>query len=82
MIDHINTPKTLFSQHTTLGHKIKEIECAELLLQSFSDLYDQLIANLTNNILTEYLVFDNVAIFVLEEKSRHKNREDRQTSSQ
>lgn len=38
--------------------------------------------NLTNNILIEYLVFNDVATFVLEEKNRRKNKEDRQASFQ
>ena len=77
MTNHISTLKTLFLQLTMLGHKIEEIECAELLLQSLPNSYDQLIINLTNNMLTEYLVFNNVAAFVLEEKSRRKNKKDR-----
>ena len=77
--DHISTLKTLFLQLTTFGYKIEETECVELLLQR---LYDQLIINLTNNILTEYLVFDDVAAFVLEEESMRKNKKDRQASSQ
>lgn len=80
--DHVNTLNTLFSQLTTLGHKIEEIERAEILLQSLPDTYDQLIINLTNNILSDYLVFDDIAAAVLEEENRRKNREDRQASSQ
>ncbi|TXG51680.1 hypothetical protein EZV62_024204 [Acer yangbiense] len=82
MTDHINIMNTLFSQLTELGHKIEENERAELLLQSLPDSYDQLIINLTNNILVEYLVFDDVAAAVLEEESRCKNKEDRSKSSQ
>ena len=82
MTDHINTMNTLFSQLTELGHRIEENERAELLLQSLPDSYDQLIINLTNNILVEYLVFDDVAAAVLEEESRRKNKEDRSKSSQ
>ncbi|KAL5852379.1 hypothetical protein ACOSQ3_007497 [Xanthoceras sorbifolium] len=82
MTDHINTLNTLFSQLTVLGHKIEENERAELLLQSLPDSYDQLIINLTNNTLVEYLVFDDVAAAVLEEESRRKNKEDRLGSSQ
>ncbi|KAK0597583.1 hypothetical protein LWI29_026719 [Acer saccharum] len=81
MTDHINIMNTLFSQLTELGHKIEENERAELLLQSLPDSYDQLIINLTNNILVEYLVFDDVAATVLEEESRHKNKEDRSKGS-
>ncbi|TXG73741.1 hypothetical protein EZV62_002320 [Acer yangbiense] len=65
-----------------LGHKIEENERAELLLQSLPDSYYQLIINLTNNILVEYLVFDDVAAAVLEEKSKRKIKEDRSKSSQ
>ncbi|KAK0603834.1 hypothetical protein LWI29_009143 [Acer saccharum] len=82
MTDHINIMNTLFSQLTELRHKIEENECVELLLQSLPDSYDQLIINLTNNILVEYLVFDDVAAAVLVEESRRKNKEDRSKSSQ
>ncbi|KAK0605253.1 hypothetical protein LWI29_024674 [Acer saccharum] len=82
MTDHINIMNTLFSQLTELGHKIEENERAELLLQSLPDSYDQLIINLTNNILMEYLVFDDVAAAVLEEESRRKNKEDKSKGSQ
>jgi hypothetical protein len=75
VIDHINTIRTLFSQLTTLGQQIEESEHAELLLQSLPDLDDQLIINLTNNILTNYLVFDDVAAAILEEENRRKNKE-------
>ena len=63
-----------------LGYKIEETEHAELLLQSLLDSYDQLIINLTINILTEYLVFDDVAVSVLKEEGTHKNKEDKQVS--
>ncbi|KAK0605571.1 hypothetical protein LWI29_028241 [Acer saccharum] len=82
MTDHINIMNTLFSQLTELGHKIEKNEHAELLLQSLPDSYDQLIINLTNNILVEYLVFDDVAAAVLEEESRRKNKEDKSKGSQ
>jgi hypothetical protein len=80
--DHINTIRTLFSQLTTLGQQIEESERAELLLQSLPDSYDQLIINLTNNILTNYLVFDDVAAAILEEENRCKNKGDRNSSNQ
>jgi len=80
--DHINTIRTLFSQLTTLGQQIEESERAELLLQSLPDSYDQLIINLTNNILTDYLVFDDVAAAILEEENRRKNKGDRNSSNQ
>ncbi|KAH9650921.1 hypothetical protein KPL70_026553 [Citrus sinensis] len=80
--DHINILKTLFSQLTTLSHNIEENERAELLLQSLSDSYDQLIINLMNNNPVDSLVFDDVAAFVLNEESRRKNKENRQVSLQ
>lgn len=80
--EHLNTLNTLFSQLTSLSCKIEPQERAELLLQSLPDSYDQLIINLTNNILTDYLVFDDVAAAVLEEESRRKNKEDRQVNLQ
>ncbi|KAH9651076.1 hypothetical protein KPL70_026612 [Citrus sinensis] len=80
--DHINTLKTLFSQLTTLGHKIEENECAELILQSLPDSYDPLIINLTNNNPADSLVFDDVAASILNEESRRENKEDRRASSQ
>ena len=73
--DHINTLKTLFSQLTAMGHNIEMGECAEILLQSLPDSYDQLIINLTNNL--EVLVFDDIAVTVLEEESRCKSKKDR-----
>ncbi|KAE8713996.1 hypothetical protein F3Y22_tig00110202pilonHSYRG00134 [Hibiscus syriacus] len=79
--DHLNTLNTLFSQLTSLSCKIVEQERAELLLQSLPDSYDQLIINLTNNNVTS-LVFDDVAVVVLQEENRHKNKEDRQVNLQ
>ena len=70
MTDHINTLKTLFSQLTTLGHKIEENERAKLLLQSLLYSYDQLIINLMNNNQVESLVFDDIAASVLNDESR------------
>ena len=63
-------------------YRKEETKYAKLLLQSLPDSHDQLIMNLTNNILIEYLVFNDVATFVLEEKNRRKNKEDRQASFQ
>ncbi|KAK9146344.1 hypothetical protein Sjap_006247 [Stephania japonica] len=82
MTEHINAMNTLFSQLTSLSYKIESQKRAELLLQSLPDSYDQLIINLTNNLLTDCLAFDDVAAAVLEEENRHKNKEDRQASSQ
>ena len=65
--EHINSLNTLFSQLISLSCKIEPQERAKLTLQSLPDLYDQLIINLTNNVLTDYLVFDDVAAAILEE---------------
>ncbi|KAE8665844.1 Retrovirus-related Pol polyprotein from transposon TNT 1-94 [Hibiscus syriacus] len=79
--EHLNTLNTLFSQLTSLSCKIGEQERAELLLQSLSDSYDQLIVNLTNSNVTS-LVFDDVAAAVLQEENQRKNKEDRQVNLQ
>jgi hypothetical protein len=81
VIDHINTIRTIFSQLTMLGQQIKENECAKLLLKTLPDSYDQLIINLTNNILSDYLVFNDIAVAILEEENRRKNKEDRNSSN-
>ena len=57
--------------------RIAENERAELLLQSLPDSYDQLVINITNGNVADYLSFDDVAGAVLEEESRRKNKEDR-----
>jgi len=81
--NHNNNLNTLFSQLSSLNYKITENQRAELLLQSLPDSYDQLIINLTNNVLTDYLSFDDMASAILEEESRRKNKEDRlETSKQ
>jgi hypothetical protein len=64
-----------------LGQQIEENESAELLLQSLPDSYDQLIINLTNNILLDYSVFDDVAAAILEEENRCKNKGDKNSSN-
>ena len=79
--EHVNNLNTLFSQLTSLSCKIEPHERAEILLQSLPDSYDQLIINLTSNVLSDYLVFDDVAAAILEEENRRNNREDRQASS-
>ncbi|GJZ08373.1 gag-pol polyprotein [Tanacetum coccineum] len=56
-------------------------ERVKILLQSLPESYDQLIISLTSNVLSDYLVFDDVATAILEEENRRNNREDRQTSS-
>nr|GEX98372.1 Gag-Pol polyprotein [Tanacetum cinerariifolium] len=43
-------------------------ERAEIILQSLLDSYDQLIINLTNNVLSDYPVFDDVVAAIQEEK--------------
>ena len=52
--DHINNLNTLFSKLAAMDYNIKENERAELLLHSLPDSYDQLITNLTNNVLTDF----------------------------
>jgi len=79
--DLINNLNILFFQLSYLDYKIGENEHAELLLQSLLDSYDQLIINLTNNILIDYLSFDDMFVVILEEESRRKNKEDRLESS-
>ncbi|GJZ47045.1 gag-pol polyprotein [Tanacetum coccineum] len=81
VIEHVNNLNTLFSQLTSLSCKIDSQERAEILLQSLPDSYDQVIINLTGNVLSDYLVFDDVTATILEEENRRNNREDRQTSS-
>ena len=80
--EHINTLNTLFSQLTSLDYKIATNERAEILLQSLPDSYDQLIINLTNNSITEVLVFDDIAAAILEEESRRMNKDDRMANMQ
>nr|GFB25656.1 Gag-Pol polyprotein [Tanacetum cinerariifolium] len=81
MTKHVNNLNTLFSQLTSLSSKIDSPERAEILLQSLPDSYDQVIINLTINVLSDYLVFDDVAAAILKEENTRNNREDRQTSS-
>nr|GEW42722.1 retrovirus-related Pol polyprotein from transposon TNT 1-94 [Tanacetum cinerariifolium] len=78
---HVNNLNTLFSQLASLRCIIEPQERAKILLQSLPDSYDQLIISLTGNVLTDFLVFDDVAAAVLEEGNRRNNREDRQASS-
>ncbi|GJU46168.1 retrovirus-related pol polyprotein from transposon TNT 1-94 [Tanacetum coccineum] len=73
--EHVNNLNTLFSQLTSLSCKIDSQERAEILLQSLPDSYDQVIINLTSNVLSDYLVFDDVAAAILEEENRRNNRE-------
>ncbi|GJT08069.1 hypothetical protein Tco_0842531 [Tanacetum coccineum] len=79
--EHVNSLNTLFSQLTSLNCIIEPQDCVEILLQSLPDSYDQLIINLTNNVLTNYLVFDDVPAAILEEENRRNNREDKHASS-
>nr|GEV81204.1 retrovirus-related Pol polyprotein from transposon TNT 1-94 [Tanacetum cinerariifolium] len=54
---------------TSLSCKIDSQERAEIILQSLPDFYDQVIINLTSNVLSDYLVFDDVVVaIILEEK--------------
>ncbi|GJZ60287.1 gag-pol polyprotein [Tanacetum coccineum] len=78
--EHVNNLNTLFSQLTSLSCIIEPQGRVEILLQILPDLYDQLIISLTGNVLTDYLVFDDVAAAILEEENRHNNREDREMS--
>ncbi|GKD47751.1 gag-pol polyprotein [Tanacetum coccineum] len=79
--EHVNNLNTLFSQLTSLSCKIDSQERVEILLQSLPDSYDQVIINLTSNVLSDYLVFDDIAAAILEEENRRNNKEDKQTSS-
>nr|GEW83047.1 Gag-Pol polyprotein [Tanacetum cinerariifolium] len=74
--EHVNNLNTLFSQLASLDCKIDVQERAKILLQSLPDSYDQVVINLTNNVLTDCLVFDDVAASILEEENRHNNRDD------
>ncbi|GJV06666.1 retrovirus-related pol polyprotein from transposon TNT 1-94 [Tanacetum coccineum] len=78
--EHVNNLNTLFSQLTSLSCKIDSQERAEILLQSLPDSYDQVIINLTSNVLSNYLVFNDVAAAIMEEENRRNNREDREMS--
>ncbi|KAE8729067.1 putative inactive receptor kinase [Hibiscus syriacus] len=84
--DHLTKLYEVTSLHNKIFLKrklytLREQECAELILQSLPDSYDQLIINLTNNNVTS-LVFDDVAVAVLQEENRRKNKEDRQVNLQ
>ncbi|GJU80528.1 hypothetical protein Tco_1282893 [Tanacetum coccineum] len=76
----IDTTKKFLSETLCSSHDNSQ-ERAEILLQSLPDSYDQVIINLTSNVLSDYLVFDDAAAAILEEENRCNNREDRQTSS-
>ncbi|GJW36959.1 gag-pol polyprotein [Tanacetum coccineum] len=62
---------------SSIEEKKNSQERAEILLQSLPDSYDQVIINLTGNVLSNYLVFDDVAAAILEEENWRNNREDR-----
>ncbi|GJX23727.1 retrovirus-related pol polyprotein from transposon TNT 1-94 [Tanacetum coccineum] len=62
-------------------YALRKIESTSVTEHSLRDSYDKVIINLTNNCITDCLVFDDVAASVLEEENRRNNREDRQTSS-
>ena len=72
---HINNLNMLFSQLSVLDYTIAENEYAKLLLQSLPNSYDQLIINITNNNIVDCLTFDDVTSVILEEESKHKNKE-------
>ena len=82
VMDHIHNLNMPFLKLAAMDYSIKENEHAELLLQSLPDSYDQLIINLTNNVLMHFLDFNNVAAAVLQEEFRRKSNEDRSFSSQ
>ncbi|GJZ37700.1 hypothetical protein Tco_0583891 [Tanacetum coccineum] len=71
--EHVNNLNTLFSQLTSLSCKIDSQERAEILLRSLPDSYDQVIINLTSNVLSDYLVFDDVVAAILEEENRRND---------
>jgi len=77
VMDHINNLNTLLPQLSLLNSKIVTNERAKFLLQSLSNWYNQLNINLTNNGLTNYFSFDDMAVVILEEESKWKNKEDR-----
>ena len=81
MIEQINTLKTLFSQLFVMKHNIEEKEHVELLLQILPNLHDHLIINLPNGALRTMLVFNDVVSTALEKESRHKNKEDKISST-
>ena len=55
--NHINNLNTLFSKVTVMDYNMQENEDAKLRFQSLPDLYDQLIINLTNNMLMDFIDF-------------------------
>nr|GEU66026.1 Gag-Pol polyprotein [Tanacetum cinerariifolium] len=75
MTEHVNNLNTLFSQLTSLSCKIQPQERVEILLQSLPNSYDQVIINLTSNVLSDNLVFVDVATAILEEENRHNYKE-------
>ena len=72
--EHINTLNSLFSRLNSLGHKIAELERAEILLQSLPDSYDQLIINYTNNVLSDYIVFEMLRLLFWKRNPGAKTR--------
>lgn len=65
-----------------MSYKIDVNEPTELLLQSLPDSYDRLIIYLTNNILPNSQLFEEVATTVLEKEHKLKNKEDILANSQ
>lgn len=65
-----------------MSYKIDVNEPTELLLQSLPDSYDRLIIYLTNNILPNSQLFEEVATTVLEKEHKLKNKEDILVNSQ
>ena len=62
-------------------YTIAKNERVQFLLQSLPDSYDQFIINITNTNIANHPAFDDVVGAILEEESRHKNKEDRSESS-
>ncbi|RDX80417.1 hypothetical protein CR513_39031, partial [Mucuna pruriens] len=71
VINHINNLNMLFAQLIMLDFNIVENEC------SLPNLYDQIIINITNNIIVVHLPFDDVVGAILKEDSKRKNKKDR-----
>nr|GEY24160.1 hypothetical protein [Tanacetum cinerariifolium] len=65
----------------SLSCKIDPQKSVEILLLSLYDSYDKVVLNLTSNVLSDYIVIDDVATSILEEEDRRNNREDMQTTS-
>ncbi|KAF1895947.1 hypothetical protein Lal_00033897 [Lupinus albus] len=74
VMNNIKNLSMLFAKLISTNFKVVENECKELLLQALLDSYDQLIINITNNNVSNYICFDDVVGDILEEESRRKTR--------